>query len=108
LQLRGMTGNPEIDQFPYREAIRPVIIPVFSEISGEDNMTQEQELRIGIVGCGKIADGHAEVLKFLPGAKLVAVCDREILLAEQLAVRCLRRKTWTWYILRRRRGFTWP
>ncbi len=50
-------------------------------------MTQEQELRVGIVGCGKIADGHAEVLKFLPGAKLVAVCDREILLAEQLAVR---------------------
>lgn len=50
-------------------------------------MTQEQELRVGIVGCGKIADGHAEVLNFLPGAKLVAVCDREILLAEQLAVR---------------------
>ncbi len=45
------------------------------------------ELRVGIVGCGKIADGHAEVLAYLPGAKLVAVCDREILLAEQLAVR---------------------
>lgn len=50
-------------------------------------MAQEQELRVGIVGCGKIADGHADVLKFLPGATLVAVCDREILLAEQLAVR---------------------
>ena len=50
-------------------------------------MAQEQELRVGIVGCGKIADGHAEVLKFLPGARLVAVCDREPLLAEQLAVR---------------------
>jgi predicted dehydrogenase len=48
---------------------------------------QEQDLRVGIVGCGKIADGHAEILKFLPGATLVAVCDREILLAEQLAVR---------------------
>ena len=44
-------------------------------------------LRIGIVGCGKIADGHAEVLKYLEGAQLVAVCDREPLLAEQLAVR---------------------
>jgi predicted dehydrogenase len=44
-------------------------------------------LRVGIVGCGKIADGHAEVLKFLNGAQLVAVCDREPLLAEQLAVR---------------------
>ncbi len=50
-------------------------------------MKQDQTLRVGIVGCGKIADGHAEVLKFLPGATLVAVCDREILLAEQLAVR---------------------
>lgn len=50
-------------------------------------MTQDCELRVGIVGCGKIADGHAEVLKFLPGARLVAVCDREFLLAEQLAVR---------------------
>jgi predicted dehydrogenase len=44
-------------------------------------------LRIGIVGCGKIADGHAEILKYLEGAQLVAVCDREPLLAEQLAVR---------------------
>ena len=50
-------------------------------------MAEEQGLRVGIVGCGKIADGHADVLKFLPGASLVAVCDREILLAEQLAVR---------------------
>ena len=46
-----------------------------------------QKLRVGIVGCGKIADGHAEILKFLPDADLVAVCDREPILAEQLAVR---------------------
>jgi predicted dehydrogenase len=44
-------------------------------------------LRVGIVGCGKIADGHADVLQYLEGAALVAVCDREPLLAEQLAVR---------------------
>lgn len=44
-------------------------------------------LRIAIVGCGKIADAHAEVLAYLPGAVLTAVCDREILLAEQLATR---------------------
>ena len=44
-------------------------------------------LRIGIVGCGKIADGHAEVVKHLEGAELVAVCDLEPILAEQLAVR---------------------
>jgi predicted dehydrogenase len=46
-----------------------------------------KRLRIGIVGCGKIADGHAEVVKHLEGAELAAVCDREPLLAEQLAVR---------------------
>lgn len=44
-------------------------------------------MRVGIVGCGKIADGHAEVVKHLNGAELAAVCDREPLLAEQLAVR---------------------
>ena len=44
-------------------------------------------LRVGIVGCGKIADGHAEIVKYLNGAELVAVCDREPVLAEQLAVR---------------------
>ena len=47
-------------------------------------MTDLKTLRIGIVGCGKIADGHAEVLEHLAGAELVAVCDREPLLAEQL------------------------
>jgi predicted dehydrogenase len=49
--------------------------------------TDGRRLRIGIVGCGKIADGHAEVVQHLPGAELAAVCDREPLLAEQLAVR---------------------
>jgi predicted dehydrogenase len=46
-------------------------------------------LKIAIVGCGKIADGHAEeIAKLPPGcAALVACCDREILLAEQLAAR---------------------
>jgi predicted dehydrogenase len=44
-------------------------------------------LRIGIVGCGKIADGHAEVIRNLPAATLVSVCDLEPIIAEQLAVR---------------------
>lgn len=45
-------------------------------------------LRIGIVGCGKIADGHVEEIQKLGGrATLVGVCDREPLMAEQLAVR---------------------
>jgi predicted dehydrogenase len=50
-------------------------------------MAELRKLRVGIVGCGKIADGHAEVVKYLAGAELAAVCDREPLLAEQLAVR---------------------
>jgi predicted dehydrogenase len=47
----------------------------------------DTRLRIGIVGCGKIADGHAEVIRYLPNAYLASVCDREPLIAEQLAVR---------------------
>jgi predicted dehydrogenase len=45
-------------------------------------------LRIAIVGCGKIADAHAEEIAKLAGrAQVVAACDRELLLAEQLATR---------------------
>jgi predicted dehydrogenase len=44
-------------------------------------------LNIGIVGCGKIADGHIEEIQKLDGARVLAVCDVEPLLAEQLAVR---------------------
>jgi predicted dehydrogenase len=44
-------------------------------------------LRIAIVGCGKIADAHAEQIRHTPGCSLVAVCDREALMAGQLAER---------------------
>jgi predicted dehydrogenase len=45
-------------------------------------------LRVGIVGCGKIADGHVEEIQKLSSlATLVGVCDREPLMAGQLAVR---------------------
>ena len=44
-------------------------------------------LNIGIVGCGKIADGHIEEIQKLGCARVLAVCDLEPLLAEQLAVR---------------------
>jgi predicted dehydrogenase len=45
-------------------------------------------LRVALVGCGKIADGHVEEIQKLPDrAKVVAVCDRELLMAEQMAVR---------------------
>ena len=44
-------------------------------------------LRIGIVGCGKIADSHAAQIQRLGGCELVAVCDAEPLRAEQLGER---------------------
>jgi predicted dehydrogenase len=44
-------------------------------------------LNIGIVGCGKIADGHIEEIQKLGVARVTAVCDLEPILAEQLAVR---------------------
>ena len=46
-------------------------------------------LKIAIVGCGKIADGHVEVLRKIgpERARIVAVCDREMLMAEQLRER---------------------
>ncbi len=46
------------------------------------------KLRVAIVGCGKIADGHVEEIRKLDSvAELVAVCDRELEMARQLAVR---------------------
>ncbi|MGB9836086.1 MAG: Gfo/Idh/MocA family protein [Candidatus Saccharicenans sp.] len=44
-------------------------------------------LRASIVGCGKIAEAHAEVIKFSPLARLVATCDREKLMAKQMSER---------------------
>jgi predicted dehydrogenase len=44
-------------------------------------------LKAAIVGCGKIAEAHAEVINNTPEAVLVATCDREILMARQLAER---------------------
>ena len=44
-------------------------------------------LKTAIVGCGKIADAHAVQLQRIEGARIVAVCDREPLMARQLADR---------------------
>ena len=41
-------------------------------------------LRIAIVGCGKIADADPAQLRRISGGGLVAVCDREELMARQL------------------------
>lgn len=44
-------------------------------------------LRIALVGCGKAAENHVSQIQHIPDVKLVAVCDREPLMAEQLAKR---------------------
>jgi predicted dehydrogenase len=45
-------------------------------------------LKVAVVGCGKIADGHvSEIAKMPELARVVAVYDREPLMAEQLAMR---------------------
>jgi predicted dehydrogenase len=43
---------------------------------------------VAIVGCGKIADGHIEEIQKMPAAaRVVAVADLELLMAEQIALR---------------------
>lgn len=44
-------------------------------------------IRVAIVGCGKMADSHAAAIRRIPEAKLVGVCDREGLMARQMAER---------------------
>jgi predicted dehydrogenase len=41
-------------------------------------------LKVAIVGCGKIADSHATQIQRIKGCEIVAVCDREPLMARQL------------------------
>ncbi len=44
-------------------------------------------IKVALVGCGQIADGHAGEIAKINGAELVAVCDLEPIMAEQLALR---------------------
>lgn len=47
----------------------------------------EQRIKIGLVGCGQIADAHLQQIRRIPWADPVAVCDLEPLLARQAAER---------------------
>ena len=44
-------------------------------------------LKVALIGCGKAADMHVSGIRRLKAAQLVAVCDVEPLMAEQLAAR---------------------
>src|SRR2546429_9542153 len=41
-------------------------------------------LKVAILGCGKIADDHAAQIQRVRNCRIVAVCDREALMAKQL------------------------
>src|SRR2546427_6503095 len=45
------------------------------------------KVNVALVGCGKVADQHIAEIQKLGTAEVVAVCDRELLMAEQLASR---------------------
>jgi predicted dehydrogenase len=44
-------------------------------------------LRIALVGCGKVADQHVHAIRRIADCEIVALCDRELLMAEQLGER---------------------
>lgn len=44
-------------------------------------------LKIGIIGCGRIAEQHALEIKALGGCEIVGVCDKEFLMAKQFGER---------------------
>jgi predicted dehydrogenase len=42
---------------------------------------------VAIIGCGKIADQHVQAMARLGGCEIVGLCDREVLMAQQLGER---------------------
>lgn len=44
-------------------------------------------LKVAVIGCGRIADAHVSQIQRIQGCEIVGVCDRELLMAEQLAQR---------------------
>lgn len=50
-------------------------------------MAEQRKTRVAIIGCGMIADQHADQLRYLPECELIAACDTDELMATQLAER---------------------
>jgi len=44
-------------------------------------------LKVAIIGCGKIADDHLALIHQIPRCEVVAACDREPLMSQQLCAR---------------------
>jgi predicted dehydrogenase len=49
--------------------------------------SKPKTLRIAVIGCGKIADQHLLAFRRIAGCEVVALCDREVLMAGQLGER---------------------
>ncbi len=49
--------------------------------------SQKEMIKVGIIGCGKMADQHAVQIQRIPGAEIIGVCDSEPLMARQMAER---------------------
>ena len=45
---------------------------------------EKDKMKIGIIGCGKIADSHVTQIRRIAGCEIVGVCDQEELMAKQL------------------------
>ena len=50
-------------------------------------MPDNTNLRVALIGCGKIADQHVHAIARIPGCEIVGLCDREPLMAQQLGER---------------------
>src|SRR5437868_8101639 len=44
-------------------------------------------LYIAVIGCGKVADQHVQAIHRIADCEIVALCDRELLMAKQLGER---------------------
>ena len=51
-------------------------------------------MNVAIIGCGKVADAHAEIITAIPGCSIIAVFDSEELMARQMHERY---KTKHWF-----------
>src|SRR5437899_1014572 len=76
LEAKGLNGTGD------ESVSEPVLISDLRPLTSEQDM-----LRIALIGCGKIADQHVQAIRRIPDCIIVGLCDRELLMARQLAER---------------------
>jgi predicted dehydrogenase len=63
----------------------PQLVRRLSAITSQ--LSTSRTLRVALVGCGKIADQHVQAIRRIPDCTIAGLCDRELLMAEQLGER---------------------